>query len=424
MSPRGDRELRRLAWAGWWFFVAALAASGLVDLVAHGLGAAPAPAVAGAATFALVIGTFPASGLLVLRQHPRNSVGWLLLAVGVVWAVGGLGDAYATYGLTLHPGRLPLAEVGATVSNAIWAPALGVMGTFLLLHFPDGRLPGRRWRVLERVSGVVLVSLTGLLLVSPGELVEGPLAGDPNPLGVDALRPVAEMTLAGLVLALTVCIVASASSLVVRFRRSGGVERQQLKWMTAAATVMALAFFVNILVSAPSAEETAPGWRLVLDNLSFATWALLPAAIATAVLRHGLYDIDVVVNRALVYGSLTATLVATYLGSVLLLQLVLRPVTERSDLAVAASTLAVAALFGPARRRIQDGVDRRFYRHRYDAARTVADFSARLRQQIDLDAIGADLVRIAEDTVQPAGASLWLRPVTVPGRSGPRKDSP
>jgi hypothetical protein len=218
--------------------------------------------------------------------------------------------------------------------------------------------------------------------------------------------------------------VASAWSLVVRFRRSRGVERQQLKWMTTAGSVMALAFFTNIFLSMPYSQGTEPGWLVVFNNLAFATWALLPAAIAAAVLKHGLYDIDVVVNRALVYGSLTALLAGVYLGSVLLLQLVLRPLTEQSDLAVAASTLAVAALFGPARRRIQVAVDRRFYRHKYDAARTVADFSTRLRQQIDLDAIGTDLVRIAGDAVQPTDASLWLRPVTVPGRRGPRKDSP
>jgi hypothetical protein len=424
VSRLGDRTLRRLAWAGWWFFVVTLVVSGLLDVADRGLGSVTASTLLGGATFVLVIGTFPVSGLLVLRRQPRNSVGWLLLAVGDIWAVGGLGDAYATYGLTLQPGSLPLATVGATVSNAIWAPALGVMGTFLLLHFPDGRLPGPHWRTLERVSGVVLVSLTALLLVSPGQLMEGALAGEENPLGVEALHPVADGVLAALLLLLTACIVASAWSLVVRFRRSHGVERQQLKWMTAAGAVMALAFFTNILLSAPSTEAAEPAWLLVLNNLSFATWALLPAAIATAVLRHGLYDIDLVVNRALVYGSLTATLVATYLGSVLLLQLVLRPVTERSDLAVATSTLAVAALFGPARRRIQDGVDRRFYRHRYDATRTVAEFSARLRQQIDLDAIGGDLVQLADDTVKPTVVSLWLLPVTVPGRTAPRKDTP
>jgi hypothetical protein len=418
-----DRTLRRVAWVGGWFFVAALAASGLLDL-AGGVGRVTAATLVETATFALVIGTFPVSGLLVLRRQPRNSVGWLLLSVGDIWAVGSLADAYATYGLTIEPGSLPLASAGAAVSNAIWAPALGVMSTFLLLRFPDGRLPGPRWRPLARLSAAVLVSLTSLLLVSPDELVEGPLAGEPNPLGVDALRPVADLVLAGLILGLTLCSLVCAWSLVVRFRRSRGLERQQLKWMTAAGSVVALAFFTNLLVSEPSSRGTEPDWLLVLDNLAFATWALLPAAIATAVLRHGLYDIDVVVNRALVYGSLTAALVATYLGSVLLLQLVLSPLTERSDLAVAASTLAVAGLFGPARRRIQDAVDRRFYRHRYDAARTVADFSARLRRQIDVDAIGTDLVRVAGDAVRPTRAGLWLRPVTVPGRTSPRKDSP
>jgi hypothetical protein len=144
-----DRTLRRVAWVGGWFFVAALAASGLLDL-AGGVGRVTAATLVETATFALVIGTFPVSGLLVLRRQPRNSVGWLLLSVGDIWAVGSLADAYATYGLTIEPGSLPLASAGAAVSNAIWAPALGVMSTFLLLRFPDGRLPGPRWRASAR----------------------------------------------------------------------------------------------------------------------------------------------------------------------------------------------------------------------------------------------------------------------------------
>ncbi len=408
MNRLSERTLRRVAWTGWWFFVAALVASGLLELAEDGVDEVTATTVVGAAGFAFVIGTFPVSGLLVLRRQPRNSVGWLLLAVGDIWAIGAVGDTYATYGLTIEPGSLPLAAAGATVSNAIWAPALGVMATFLLLHFPDGRLPGPRWRPLARLSGGVIIALTSLLLVSPGELMEGPLAGKQNPLAVAALRPVGDVILATLLLALTSCIVASAWSLVVRFRRSRGVERQQLKWMTAAGSVMALAFFTNIFLSMPYSQGTEPGWLVVFNNLAFATWALMPAAIAAAVLKHGLYDIDLVVNRALVYGSLTALLAGVYLGSVLLLQLVLRPLTEQSDLAVAASTLAVAALFGPARRRIQVAVDRRFYRHKYDAARTVADFSTRLRQQIDLDAVGDDLLAAVTETVHPTVATVWL----------------
>ena len=424
MTRLTDRRLRRLAWAGWWFFASTVAVSGALEL-AHGLGTITAADVAQSVTFVLVLGMFPASGLLVLRRQPRNAVGWLLLAVGCTWGVGGFGDAYARYGLVIDPGTVPMPEVGAAVSSAIWAPALGLMATFLVLLFPDGRLPGPRWRPLAIASGVVIATLTLTLLLTPGELFEGPLAGAPNPLGVDALRPVVDVVLGTLLLGLTLCVVASACSLVVRFRRSRGVERQQLKWMTTAAAVMALTFFTNILVSLPYSEGSEPGWLVAFNSLAFATWALLPAAIAAAVLRHGLYDLDIVVNRALVYGSLTAALVGTYLGSVLLLQLLLRPLTERSDLAVAASTLAVAALFGPLRRRIQVAVDRRFYRHKYDAARTVAEFSARLRRELDLDAIGADLVRIPDDAVRPAAVSLWLRPaVTVPERVGPRKDTP
>ena len=238
--------------------------------------------------------------------------------------------------------------------------------------------------------------------------MEGPLAGEQNPLGVNALRPVSDALLATLLLALTSCIVASAWSLVVRFRRSRGVERQQLKWMTAAGSVVALAFFANILLSMPYSQGAEPGWLLAFNNLAFATWALLPAAIAAAVLKHGLYDIDVVINRALVYGSLTAALAGLYLGSVLLLQLVLRPLTVDSDLAVAVSTLAVAAAFRPARRGIQGVVDRRFYRRRYDAALTLDAFTARLRHQVDLDAVGADLLEAALETVQPTHATVWL----------------
>ncbi|HEX6150592.1 hypothetical protein [Nocardioides sp.] len=424
MSRLSDRTLRRAAWSVWWAFIAVLTSTGLMDLSQDAR--ITVPGVVEGAIFAVVIGTFPLSGLLVVRRQPRNSVGWLLLAVGAVWTVGGIGDVYSTYGLVIEPGSLPLAAVGATVSNAIWAPALGVMSTFLLQRFPDGRLvPGRWWRALSRLSAGVIVTLTALLLVSPGELEEGSLAGQQNPIAIEALEPVGVAILGVLLLCFTLCIVASAWSLIVRFRRSRGVERQQLKWMTTAAAVMALAFFTNILLSVPFAPGTEPEWLQFFNNLAFVTWALLPLSIAAAVLKHGLYDIDVVINRALVYGSLTACLAGVYLTSVLLLQLLLQPLTERSDLAVAASTLAVAALFGPVRRRIQVAVDRRFYRHKYDATRTVADFSARLRQQIDLDAIGRDLVRIADEAVQPTGVSLWLRPaVTVSGRLGPRKDTP
>jgi len=424
MTRLTDRQLHHLASAAWWFFAVAIAGRGLL-LLTDPPGADLASMAEGG-VFLVVLLAFPLAGMLILRRQPRNAVGWLLAGIGVVWGIGAVGDTYAAYGLdTSRPSPLRGAEIGALVANGIWAPALGLTGTFLFLLFPDGHLPSRRWRPVAILSGVVVATLTLALYLTPGELVEGPGKGRRNPLGVQAWSPALEVVLEALILAFALCIASSATGLVVRFRRARGIERQQLKWLATAAAFVGAAFVFGISASyAVPDDRPQPAALEVFDQLSFLLFALIPLAIVVAVLRYRLYDIDVVINRALVYGSLTATLVAAYLGSVLLLQLALRPLTERSDLAVAASTLAVAALFGPARRRIQVAVDRRFYRHRYDAARTVAGFTARLRQQIDLDAIGADLVRTAGDTVQPTGASLWLLPVTVPGRTAPRKDSP
>ena len=197
-----------------------------------------------------------------------------------------------------------------------------------------------------------------------------------------------------------IAVVASAASLVVRFRRSRGDERQQLKWVTAAAAVFVVIFMTPI-------EEFAG------DDIGFATLLLglliVAAAVAIATLRYRLYDIDVVINRTLVYGALTATLAAVYIGTVLLLQLALDGLTSGSDLAVAGSTLAAAAIFRPARGRIQQTVDRRFFRRRYDAARTLESFSSRLRDQVDLGALEAELRGVVAETVQPSQVSIWLR---------------
>ncbi len=411
MTHVPDRHLVRLSRVLWWLVVASLL--GVMGLAAAEPGPIEPAAVATGGGFLLVLLPFPISGLLILRRQPRNSVGWLLSAIGAVWAIGGLADSYTRLERIVAPGSLPDATVAAVlpVSSLVWAPALGLTGTFLLLLFPDGHLPSARWRPLALLSGAVLVVLTLVLYVAPGPLVAGAGQGRPNPMGVEALRPVADAALGALILLLALCILASAVALVLRFRRAVGIERQQLKWLAAAAAIVGTAFVVGIVTSmlVPD-DQPEPTWQLVLDQLNLLLFALLPIAIGVAVLRYRLYDIDTVVNRALVYGTLTATLVATYLGSVLLLQLVLRPLTRESDLAVAGSTLAVAALFGPARGRIQALVDRRFYRRRYDAALTVTAFTGRLRQQVDLDAVGAELVAAVRETVEPATASIWLPP--------------
>ena len=255
--------------------------------------------------------------------------------------------------------------------------------------------------------------MTVAIVFQPGKMEEGPVPAMENPIGSHAAQPVLSVLLAVFLPLLPLCIVACAVALVRRFRRSRGIERQQLKWLATAGAVVAFAYLLTMvsvfLKDTNLISADATGWVTALQTLSVLSFVLLPAAIGIAILRHRLYGIDVIINRALVYGFLTGTLAAVYLGSVLFLQLVLSPLTNQSDLAVAGSTLAVAALFGPVRTRSRHVVDRRFYRSRYDATRTLDDFAVRLRHELDLDAVGADLRAAVHATVQPAHVSLWLR---------------
>ena len=282
---------------------------------------------------------------------------------------------------------------------------------FLLLLFPTGRLPSPRWRPVlwAAVAGIVLFTIAAWL--SPMSL-DLRLTSVANPLGLkleSALRLVEAFYLV-----LPLLIVTSGTAVIVRFRGSRGEERQQLKWFAYAVAVMTLMFagwFSLVLAG------LAPEGRLVYALPLFG----LPVAVGIAILRHRLYDIDVVINRTLVYGSLTFTLAATYVICVVALQQVFRVLTGgESQLAVVASTLAIAALFGPLRRRVQSFIDRRFYRGRYDAARTLEVFSAKLRDETDLDQLNTELLAVVRDTVQPASAGLWLRS---PSEVGPGEEA-
>jgi hypothetical protein len=411
-----DAGVRRLAWAVWWFLVAVLAAGLLLSFFVD-----PATAgswggggTAGDVVFALTVMTFPFVGLLILRRQPRNTIGWLLMAVGLVWGLGALADNYATYGLLVRPGSVPGPAVVAALNEGSWAPWIGLMGTFLILLYPDGHLPSPRWRPLAWLSGATIVVVTLTITFLPGRLEEGPVPTLMNPLGSRATAPVLYVLLGIFLPLLPLCIVACAVALVRRFRRSRGVARQQLKWLATAGAVVALLYLLTmamtLITEARASSGNAAGWVTILQAVATLSFVLLPLAIGIAILRHRLYDIDVVVNRALVYGSLTATLAGVYLALVLLLQQVLSPLTAESDLAVAGSTLTVAALFRPARARFQSLVDRRFYRSRYDAARTLAAFAGRLRHELDVQAVGGDLRAVVSESVQPAHVSLWLRP--------------
>ncbi|MEJ7629930.1 MAG: hypothetical protein WKF54_10105 [Nocardioidaceae bacterium] len=416
MTTLSDGALRRSAWAGWWFVAAMIIV--VVPLAVVGKPLATdepswgAGGLVGDAAFALVVATFPLVGLMVLRLQPRNTIGWLLMGIGLLWGLGLLADSYATYGLLVSPGSVPGPVVVAALNEGIWVPGIGLTGTFLILLYPNGHLPTPRWRPVAWLSAGTIVALTLAIDFLPGRLEESPVPDLANPLGWEAGRPVLTVLLTIFLPLLPLCIVACAVAVVRRFRRSEGIERLQLKWLATAGALVAATYLVTMASTALT--ETAPGvttgWVAVLQTVSLLSLGLLPIAIGIAILRHGLYEIDIVINRALVYGSLTATLASVYLGSILLLQLALNPLTNESDIAVAGSTMAVAAVFRPARARIQSTVDRRFYRSRYDAVRTVDAFAARLRSELDLEAVGADLRGAVQETVQPAHVSLWLRP--------------
>jgi hypothetical protein len=360
---------------------------------------------------------FPIVGALIASKRPHNPVGWICLAVGLLWMLYDTFEYYGTYGVAQR-GSVPFPEAVAALNNWLWVPAVGLVGTYLLLLFPDGKLPSKRWRPLALFSGavIVLLSITGFL--APGPLQN--LGGVRNPFGLEGAPWIANVGYAFLPL-LPLCMLASASSLVLRYRRSGGEVRQQIKWIAFAASFMGILYLgimsTGILVWLLSAPEmpsdlgTRSLWGALLEDVGVLSFAGVPVAIGFAVLRYRLYDIDLLINRTLVYGALTATLVAVYMGSIVVLQGLLRAlIGQESQLAIVASTLAVAALFNPLRHQIQSFIDRRFYRSKYDAAKTLEAFSAKLRDDTDLDELSDDLVGVVRETMQPAHVSLWLRP--------------
>jgi hypothetical protein len=354
---------------------------------------------------------FPLVGALIASRRPENPIGWLCLADGFLWMTTNMLDYYSVYGVA-QPGSLPFPLGAAAINNWLWVLSVGLLATYVFLLFPNGRLPSRRWRPLAWLSGVVIVSVSVGVMLSSGSL--DTLKGIRNPFGLEAAPWVT--TVAYLILPLLpLCMLASALSLVLRYRRSKGDERQQIKWIAFAASLVALVYLIAMVASFihPSEAWSTAGSVLWLNLLTIAallSFVTIPIAVGFAVLKYRLYDIDLIINRALVYGSLTVLLAATYFGGVVGLQYVFRALTgQESTLAVVASTLAIAALFHPLRRRVQTLVDRRFYRRKYDAAKTLEDFGSRLREETDLDALRDDVVRVARDTMQPAHVSLWLR---------------
>jgi len=325
----------------------------------------------------------------------------------------GASEEYALYALVTEAGSLPGAEGMLWLTALFGGPLVFTVFALVLLLFPDGRLPSRLWRPVVWIHLVAVVCLVAWAF-KPGPLENPGLVRVSNPLGIQGADGLlGTLGWVGLFMTLAVAV-AGGVSLVVRFRRARGVERQQIKWFAFSGIV-----FCAVFAAAPflwSLPES-PGTVWIWPVLFLAGTSTIPVAVGIAILRHRLYDIDLLINRALVYGSLTATLLAVYFGGIVLLQRLFVVLTgEQSTLAVVASTLAIAALFHPLRRRAQGFVDRRFYRRKYDAAKTLEAFNARLRDRTDLDALGNDLLGVARSTMQPSHVSMWLRPETTMSR--------
>jgi hypothetical protein len=344
---------------------------------------------------------FSVVGAIIASRHPRNTIGWLFCSVGVTIGLNSFAGDYAEFWLASGFGTRSLGETAAWFSSWLWILLVYVPTSFLLLLFPDGRLPSPRWRPVAWGAALGAAGGVGGYALEAGPLVDFPQIA--NPYGVNG--PVVGIVgVAGSIVAAG-CMVASAVSLIVRLRRAGSVERQQIKWLAYGGAVVVGTIGVGGLITLWSVPVSIVIMSLALLGL--------PIFTGIAIVRHRLYDIDVLINRTLVYGVLTTTLVALYLGVVVVLQRIFVALTgEQSTLAVVASTLVIAALFNPLRRRIQSFIDRRFYRRKYDAKKTLEAFSSKLRNETDLEALNDDLVGVVAETLQPAYASVWLRPAS------------
>jgi hypothetical protein len=356
---------------------------------------------------------FTIVGALIASRRPENPIGWICLLAGLFWTLIALDDQYTAYGLATT-GVVPFPAAVVALSQWLWVPPVGLLSIYLILFFPDGRLPSRRWRPLAWFSGAVMALVSLAIALAPGPLPD--LGGVRNPFGLEGYPWIADATNVIPAL-LPLCTLASALSLVLRYRRSGSEQREQIKWIAFAGSfvgLMSLITVVSTLIFAPEFPDstgTQPLWLGVVQDVELLSFAGIPVAVGIAVLRYRLYDIDLIINRTLVYGSLTATLIALYFGGIVVLQRVFVLLTgQQSTLAVVASTLLIAALFNPLRRRIQSFIDRRFYRRKYDARKTLEAFTAKLRDETDFDALNAELVGVVNETIQPAHVSLWLRP--------------
>jgi hypothetical protein len=406
-QPLSETELKGkwLAWSMWaasmMLFVAEMVLTGLYM---SGPSTDSSGSPAADLLIILVLLCTVTVGALVASRQPSNSIGWIFCVVGLTWNLGSFAGSYATVALSTSPAPLPGGALMAWVDNWTLGPSLYSVLILLFLLFPTGKPLTPRWRSLVWVTVA-----TGVLLLLADMFSPGPFIRDftqvENPLGVPILEGSREFIENPVLLCQIALLILSVISLVLRFRRSKGDERQQIKWFALGGVFVGAVFAVAPLL------WSTPGLGDLLWPILFAlALASIPLTVGIAILKYRLYDIDIIIRRTLIYGALTSVLALLYFGSVIALETLLRPLTGQghNDLVVVASTLLIAALFTPLRTRIQRFIDRRFYRRKYDVARTLEAFSTALRDEVDLDALAGRLVEVVDETMQPAHVSVWL----------------
>jgi hypothetical protein len=358
-------------------------------------------------------GAFAVVGALLVAKRSTNLIGWIMSAIALMVSIFNAGGAYATYVMVTRGQPDALAVVGAWTANCYWFVMLALALFYLPMLFPDGHLPSRRWLPVAVLAGI---AASGFVLprafMDTLPLNEAPGYRIDNPIGIEGLGSVENLPLFGVLLngLLVIAFVGAAASVVVRFRRSRGVERLQMKWFVYVTVVLVGGSILTSVIGVATGLRWLEQFSFVLSMVALVG---LPIAVGISIFRYRLYEIDVVINRTLVYGLLTLLLALMYFGGIVLLQRVFVLLSgQQSTLAVVASTLLIAALFNPLRGRIQAFIDRAFYRRKYDARKTLQAFSATLRDETDLNALSADLVGMVRETMQPAHVSLWLRTET------------
>ena len=345
---------------------------------------------------------FPAVGALIVTRRPGNTIGWLFVGSGAIWAVYVFTDSYATYGTVANSGSLPATTWVAWITSWTGATDLLAVVSLLPLIFPNGHLPSPRWRPVLWITVSALIGFALLNAIKPGPIEGYSILH--NPLGLDHGAALQSVIHKGLAWTLLAMIVVAAVAAIVRFRRATGEERKQLEWFTYATAMAVVTFAAALALSLLGIPDVWVGVVGLIGVIG------IPVATGVAIFKYRLYAIELIIKRTVVYSILSTILAAIYVASIILLQQLLSPFANGSDEAVAGSTLLVAAMFRPARIRVQANVDRRFYRGKYDADRTLDAFNARLRRETDLDSLTAELCGVVYETMQTDRVSLWLRP--------------